>query len=64
MLKSVSKELNALMSRQSVSLLSSETAMSSSVNEDYLLSQLNAVALELINIVYGQVKEKLTALIR
>lgn len=64
MLKSVSKELNALMSRQSVSLLSPETAMSSSVNEDYLLSQLNAVALELINIVYGQVKEKLTAVIR
>ncbi|XP_048093221.1 uncharacterized protein LOC125290749 [Alosa alosa] len=63
MLRSVSRELNASMSRQSESM-SPETLRPSSAPIDDTLLRLNAVALKLINRVYGQVKEKLTAAIK
>ncbi|XP_041931089.1 serine-rich adhesin for platelets-like isoform X2 [Alosa sapidissima] len=63
MLRSVSRELNASMSRQSESMLP-ETLRPSSAPIDDTLLRLNAVALKLINRVYGQVKEKLTAAIK
>ncbi|XP_041927213.1 uncharacterized protein LOC121692581 isoform X3 [Alosa sapidissima] len=62
MLRSVSTELNASMSTQNVSM-SPETPRPFSAPEDNTHQRLNAVALELINRVYGQVKEKLIATI-
>ncbi|XP_048083283.1 uncharacterized protein LOC125283850 isoform X2 [Alosa alosa] len=62
MLRSVSTELNASMSTQNVSM-SPETPRPFSAPEDNTHQRLNAVALELIKRVYGQVKEKLIATI-
>ncbi|XP_048083279.1 uncharacterized protein LOC125283850 isoform X1 [Alosa alosa] len=62
MLKTVSQELNDLMSRENIlSLLSVEIAACGSPEHDVLLDQLNAAASQQIEAVFNTVKENLAA---